>query len=84
METLLLVLLVGAMNIWCFLIGAKVGQKVVKGEEVQLPKVNPMQAIREHQARKEARMEQDRLDIIMQNIEGYDGTGANQEDVPGR
>lgn len=84
METLLLVLIVSSMNIWCFISGAKVGQKVVKGEEVQLPNVNPLEAYREHQAKKEAQMEQDRLDIIMQNIEGYDGTGANQEDVPGR
>ena len=78
----LLVLTVGAMCIGCFLIGAKVGQKVSKGEEITLPTVNPLKLYREHEARKEAEMEQNRLDTIMQNIEAYDGTSSNQKDVP--
>ena len=81
MEVLLL-LVMGAANIACFLIGAKVGQTVVKGEEVKLPTVNPMEVVRERRAKKEAQMEQDRLDTIMRNIESYDGTSKGQEDVP--
>jgi hypothetical protein len=65
-----------------FLMGAKLGQKVTKGEEIKLPSVNPMQAVREHKARKEAEMEQDKFDKILQNIEKYDGTAKGQEDVP--
>lgn len=83
MEVLLL-LVMGATNILCFMIGARVGQKVVKGEEIELPTVNPMEAIREHQEKKEAQREQDRMDTILRNIEGYDGTSYGQEDVPGR
>lgn len=79
-----LVLAIGAMNIVCFLIGAKVGQTVSKGEDVKLPTINPIEAYREHTAKKEAEMEQSRIDTIMRNIEGYDGTGKGQEDVPGR
>lgn len=75
---------VGAMNIICFIIGAKVGQTVIRGEEIKAPTVNPLKAYREHEAKKEAQMEQDRIDTIMRNIEGYDGTGRGQEDVPGR
>ena len=78
----LLVLTVGAMCIGCFLIGAKVGQTVSKGEEITLPTVNPLKAYREHEARKQAEMEQSRLDTIMQNIEAYDGTGEGQREVP--
>ena len=78
----LLVLAVGAMCIGCFLIGAKVGQTVSKGEEITLPTVNPLKAYREHEARKQAEMEQNRLDTIMQNIEAYDGTGEGQREVP--
>ena len=80
----LLVLASSAASMLCFLIGAKVGQAVAKGEKVELPSVNPMQAVREHRAKKEAQMEQERLDTIMRNIEGYDGTSRGQEDVPGR
>ena len=80
MEALLLIVM-GAVNIACFMIGAKVGQQTAKGEKVELPTVNPMQAYREKAARKEAQREQDRLDTILRNIENYDGTGRGQEEV---
>lgn len=72
----------GAVNIFCFLIGAKVGQTVTKGEEVELPTVNPMAMVREHKSRKKAEEELDKLDTIMRNIESYDGTSNGQKDVP--
>ena len=77
-----LALVVGALNIVCFFIGAKVGQTVAKGEKIEMPTIDPMKPIREHQAKKEAEMAQDRLDTIMRNIESYDGTAKGQEDVP--
>ena len=81
MEVLQL-LVIGAMNILCFMIGAKVGQTVAKGENVELPNVNPLKAYREHEARKEAQFEQDRLEAIMRNIESFDGTANGQKDIP--
>ena len=81
MEVLLLAV-VAASNILCFLIGARVGQKVTKGEEIELPKVNPMEAIREHESRKEAERVKDKIDTILRNIDHYDGTDNGQEDVP--
>ena len=79
---LLTMLVVGALNVACFVIGASVGQKVVKGEEVKLPTINPMEAHRERENKREAQREQDKLDTIMRNIESYDGTDRGQEDVP--
>lgn len=79
---ILLVLTVGAMCIGCFVIGAKVGQKVVKGEDIELPNINPVEAWHEHQERKEAQKEQDRLEVLLQNIENYDGTAIGQKNVP--
>ena len=72
------------MNIACFLIGAKVGQTVVKGKEIEVPTVNPLEAYRKREAKRAAQEEQNRVDTIMRNIESYDGTASNQEDVPGR
>ena len=69
-------------NIFCFIIGAKVGQKVAKGEPVELPTVNPMEIVRERKAKQKAEEELDRLDAIMRNIESYDGTSNGQRDVP--
>lgn len=81
---IVLVLAVGIMCICCFMIGAKVGQTVSKGEDIKLPTVNPLEAYREHEQRKAARDEQERIETIMRNIEAYDGTADRQEDVPGR
>lgn len=82
MEQILLLALVAASNIVCFVIGAKVGQSVQKGEPVKLPA--PVRAIQEHRDRKEAEKEQAAIDTIMRNIESYDGTGTGQEEIPGR
>jgi hypothetical protein len=81
MEVLLMAVM-GLTNILCFMIGAKVGQKVSKGEPVELPSVNPLEAYRKHESRKEANREQDRLNAILRNIEGYDGTSTGQREVP--
>lgn len=81
MEVLLL-LVMGVTNILCFMIGAKVGQKVVKGEVVELPSLDPLKSYREHQDRKEAQQVQKAVDVIMQNIEAYNGTADGQRDVP--
>ena len=81
------VLLLGIMclsNILCFMIGAKVGQAVSKGERVELPKIEPLKAARERQERQEAEREQDRIDTIMRNVDIYNGTAEGQRDIPGR
>lgn len=80
----LLVLVVAAACIVCFLIGAKVGQTVSKGEEIKLPTVNPLELVQEHREKRAAQEERDKVETILRNIESYDGTGYGQEDVPGR
>ncbi len=83
---IVLVLVVGALNIVCFFVGCKLGQKVGKGEPIETPTLNPVKAIKEHTAKreadKEAEAKQKELDAIFRNIENYDGTGQNQEDIP--
>lgn len=78
---ILLALSVGALCIGCFLIGAKVGQTVSKGETIELPSADPFEAYRKREAKKEARAEQDRIDTILRNVDNYDGTGRGQEEV---
>ena len=41
METILLIAVISTLNIVCFFIGAKVGQKVVKGEELKVVYQDP-------------------------------------------
>jgi hypothetical protein len=78
----LMILVVGTLNVVCFLIGAKVGQMTSKGEEIKMPTINPMTIYREHQDHKESEKKQKQLDAILHNIECYDGTDRGQEDIP--
>lgn len=83
MEVLLL-LVMGIVNIVCFFVGAKVGQTVSKGEKIEVPNMNPVEAVREYQEKKEARQQQSRIETIMTNMEVYNGTSVGQKDVPRR
>lgn len=76
----IMLLLVGMQNIICMVMGVKIGLALSKGETVELP--SPVKAYKEHKASKEAKIENDRISTILQNIENYDGTDFNQEDVP--
>ena len=78
---ILLVAIMAASCILCFVIGAKVGQAVSKCEEIKLPTIYPREVNRERVAKQEAEMEQQRINTIMRNIESYDGTERGQEDV---
>ena len=81
MESILLLLITGTLNIVCFFVGAKVGQKVVKGEEIQAPEINLSNPVKAYREKKKAEYEQDCIDTIMQNIEAYNGTSVGQKDV---
>lgn len=76
------ILAMGFVCAACFLLGARVGQATSKGEKIEAPVVNPMQAVKDHREKKEAQKQQDRMNVILQNIENYDGTSRWQEDVP--
>ena len=84
METILIIAVVGALNVACFFIGSRIGQKVAKGESIDLPNINPMEKIQERREQKQAKAEKERTEIILQNIDNYNGTSAGQKDVPRR
>lgn len=77
---------IGVLMLVSFVVGAKVGQSAAKGETVKMGELNPINAIRERnekkQAVKEYRQEMDRTATILRNIDMYDGTSAGQMEVP--
>ena len=81
MDIVWLLAIASLSNIACFVIGAKVGQKVIKGETIETPSVSPMKAYKEHQAQKEAEAEKNKIDTILRNIDNYNGTDYGQEEV---
>lgn len=82
METILTIIAVGTLNVVCFFVGAKVGQKVVQGKEIETPNLNPIDYLHEQREKREARAEKEKYDTILRNIDNYDGTPYGQVDVP--
>ncbi len=83
----MMLILIAAVNTAFFIAGFKLGAMTAKGEDVKMPRIqNPPKSKKEHgkesAAEREAEAEARRLEVIMRNIEGYDGTGQGQEDVP--
>lgn len=74
--------IVGILCITSFVMGAKLGQTVSKGEKIETPTVNPIKLYKEHKSREKAEEELDKIDTILRNIEAYDGTPNGQKDVP--
>ena len=66
-------------NIIAFFIGAKVGQKVSRQEEIKIP--NPITVVNDYKDDKKRRKEQEELEIMKYNIDIFDGTGLGQKDI---
>lgn len=81
MENLILIMAVGVICIGCFLVGAKVGQKVVRGETINIAPPKFENLLKDKEDRKQAELEAQKLGTIMQNLEKYDGTSFGQEEV---
>lgn len=82
METIIMITLVGILNLLAFLIGAKTGQKVVNKEPVELPKINPITIYKEHKEKEAMNRENERLNIMLENIDNYRGDSTGQKDIP--
>jgi hypothetical protein len=84
METVIIIIAVGAMCIASFFVGAHVGNKVSKDEPIELPKADPMKVIRQKNERAAAKAKQAEVDAVLRNINRYNGTAEGQEDIPRR
>ena len=77
----ILICAVGIMNIVSLIIGVKVGLKAGKGEAIELPEINPVKAFSEYKDSKEYEAERKRNEIMLENINNYDGTALGQKDL---
>ena len=72
----------GAFVLLSYTLGLKKGQKLSKNEDITMPELNPIKAIQNEIETHEERKKQDQLDIMMSNIDNYDGTGIGQKNIP--
>lgn len=68
-------------NIVFLVIGLIVGHKIPKTEKI-IPSINPIQTIERVKDNFNTKKEAERIKIIEQNIDNYDGTGLGQVDLP--
>ena len=80
MINIVLIISIGFMNILCFFIGAKIGQKVINKEEIKIP--NPIEEIKNHKVRDEELKEQEIMRINLENIDNYTGDSIGQKEIP--
>ena len=81
MELVLLALVVSIGNILCFFYGARISQKMANKEEIKLPSINPIEKAKQFKISKEYQEEIDKCNKVMNNIDAYNGTSDNQEEV---
>ena len=81
MEPITLIAVISILNIVCFFVGAKVGQKVVNNEPIKLPNMNPVKVIEEYKEAEENKEEKERFNTMLDNINNYDGTNLGQKDI---
>lgn len=77
-----IIISIGVMNILCFLVGAKTGQKVLKNEDITIPKPpNLAKKIKDYKSTIEDQKEQENIKNMWDNINNYDGTGLGQKNI---
>lgn len=80
---ILLCTVFGVFILLSFVIGVRIGQKVNNNETIRL---NPIKAIDEYKEEKEVKRQiketETKLNVMLDNIDSYDGTGLGQKDIP--
>ena len=82
MIELLIGIVIGLFCLLGFILGVKTGQRVQKGEEVQMPSLNPLSTIEKYERKKEENKEQEIMKINLENIDNYTGDGIGQKEIP--
>lgn len=76
----------GVFILVAFIKGVEIGVKLRKEETIEVPTLNPATHIKKKLEEKEFKesqnKEQERIEIMLENIENYNGTDIGQKDIP--
>lgn len=81
-ELILFCSIFGLLIIASYTLGLRNGQKILKKEEVVMPEINPIKTIKQEIDEHQEKKKQEAYDIMMSNIDNYDGTGIGQKIIP--
>ena len=85
MENIILTISIGIINILCFFIGAVIGQRTSTGEKIETKEINPIKILEKNKEdrilKREKEKEEEYYKAIINNIDNYDGTSHNQQDI---
>lgn len=82
LELILFCSIFGLIIMASYTLGLRNGQKLSKKEEITMPDVNPVSIVNKPIEKHEIKKEQELLNIMMDNIDNYDGTGTGQKELP--
>lgn len=82
METIIICTVFGVFILLSYTLGLKNGQRLAKKEDITLPKFNPVKEVKKEIEDHELKKKQEALEVMMSNIDNYDGTSAGQKDIP--
>lgn len=80
----LLAIVISISNLVWFYLGVKLVLKIEKKEEIEIPNLvkDFKEQVKEKKQKEKFDKEYEKYQTIYENIENYDGTSANQKDVP--
>jgi hypothetical protein len=73
-------LMMGIFMLLAFLVGVKTAQKVQNNEIVEIP--SPIKVVEEIKEHREQKEREKSFDVMLENIDNYDGTDIGQKDIP--
>ena len=82
LELILFCSIFGLIIIAAYTLGLRNGQKLIKKEEITVPNINPIKIVEQIKETKENKKEQVAYDIMMSNIDNYDGSSLGPRDIP--
>lgn len=82
LDIALAILIISIANILCFYFGAKIGQQSARGDEIKSPIPSPSKIFKNIEDTKEQKRLQKINEVVLHNIDVYDGTGVGQREIP--
>ena len=77
------VIILMLINLFSFVIGAKIGVSVSKKKDITLNPVKMVsESIEQRKEKKVANLEERKLKTMLDNIDNYAGTGLGQKNIP--